>query len=261
VPSLAPSFPPPAQGGSAARAAVIPWGLWATLGFSIAVAFAFFATQLLAALAVFAVRGTDGSPDAGVTLALPRANGLLLSVSTLLTTPICVALIVLFVRLRRGANAHEYLCWRAVSWATMGRWVLLGVAAVIVSDVSTVLAGRAQVPDFMVDAYRSAGFLPLFWIAVVFAAPLFEELFFRGFLFEGVRASRLGSPGAVALTALAWALLHVQYDAFDDAMIFVLGVFLGVARLRTGSTRVTCALHALWNLAATAEVALFLQRV
>jgi membrane protease YdiL (CAAX protease family) len=60
----------------------------------------------------------------------------------------------------------------------------------------------------------------------------------------------------VVLTALAWAALHTQYDLFDGAIIFAGGILLGVVRLRSGSTRATFALHALWNFAATVEVAL-----
>jgi CAAX protease family protein len=240
-----------------AGAAVSPWGVWATLGFSIAVALAFVAAQLLTAAAFFAIRSA-GAPVETAPAAV-RADGLLMSISTLVTTPACVLLIVVFARLRRGATAHEYLHWRQVRWGVSARWLLLGVIVVVASEVLTSLAGRPRVPGFMVDAYRSAGFVPLFWLAVVLAAPLFEELFFRGFLFEGLRSSRLGSAGAVLATALAWALLHVQYDFFDDTLIFLMGVFLGVARLRSGSTRVTFALHALWNLVATAEVALLLR--
>jgi len=42
---------------------------------------------------------------------------------------------------------------------------------------------------------------------------LFEELFFRGFLFRGLSSSFMGPVGAVLVTSALWALIHTQYDA------------------------------------------------
>jgi membrane protease YdiL (CAAX protease family) len=112
----------------------------------------------------------------------------------------------------------------------------------------------------MLAAYQSAGFAPLLWLALVVAAPLAEEVFFRGFLFQGVRHTRLGASGAVLFTSFAWALVHVQYDSYEISTVFVLGLILGVARLRTNSLYTTIAMHALVNLLATLEVAMYLQR-
>ena len=44
--------------------------------------------------------------------------------------------------------------------------------------------------------------------------PVFEELFFRGFLLEGFRRTFLGTTGAVVLTSLLWAVIHTQYDLY-----------------------------------------------
>ena len=90
-------------------------------------------------------------------------------------------------------------------------------------------------------------------------APLFEEIFFRGFLFRGIANSWLGAPGAIVITAAVWALIHLQYSWTDIGMIFLLGLFLGYARYRTGSTTLTVLLHALWNTASTAYVLIVMQ--
>jgi membrane protease YdiL (CAAX protease family) len=92
----------------------------------------------------------------------------------------------------------------------------------------------------------------------VVAAPLYEETFFRGFMFRGIRQSRLGATGALLITAAVWALMHVQYDAFTVAQIFAGGILLGAARLKTGSIYTTLAMHALWGLVATIEIAVSL---
>jgi membrane protease YdiL (CAAX protease family) len=67
----------------------------------------------------------------------------------------------------------------------------------------------------------------------------------------------MGPIGAVVVTSGVWAVLHVQYDAFDMATVFCSGLLLGTARLVTGSLLVPLALHAAVNLLATVEVAVF----
>jgi len=62
--------------------------------------------------------------------------------------------------------------------------------------------------------------VPLFGIAAVVFAPLFEEGFFRGFLFVGFKQSRLGSFGTILITSAAWAALHIQYDLYGILLYF-----------------------------------------
>ena len=130
---------------------------------------------------------------------------------------------------------------------------------IALSDALTVWLSRPIVPPFMVEAYRTAGFVPLFWLALIVAAPLAEETLFRGFLFEGIVRSRLGAIGTVILSSLTWALIHMQYELYGIATIFVSGLLLGYVRLKTGSLYATMFLHGLMNLVATIEVAVFLK--
>ena len=76
---------------------------------------------------------------------------------------------------------------------------------------------------------------------------------FRGFLFRGwVRSSRSAVPGIVAISAL-FAAMHVQYDLFGIAQVFLIGLFFAWIRWRSGSTLLTILLHATSNLWATLE--------
>jgi membrane protease YdiL (CAAX protease family) len=45
-------------------------------------------------------------------------------------------------------------------------------------------------------------------IALALAAPVTEEIVFRGFLYRGFSESRIGVAGTIALT-VAWALIHI----------------------------------------------------
>jgi membrane protease YdiL (CAAX protease family) len=91
---------------------------------------------------------------------------------------------------------------------------------------------------------------------VVIVAPISEEVAFRGFLFRGLSASWLGVSGTLIATSAAWTAMHVQYDAFTLAQIFLIGLLLGWIRWASGSTLLTIGLHMLANLAATVQAAL-----
>jgi hypothetical protein len=113
----------------------------------------------------------------------------------------------------------------------------------------------------MVQAYKTSFFPPLLWLAFIVASPLYEEIFFRGFLFKGIEHSRAGPAGAVIITSLAWSLLHIQYDFLIIISIFAGGLLLGLARLKTNSIYVPIVMHALQNLMATIVVIIYLGRV
>ena len=109
----------------------------------------------------------------------------------------------------------------------------------------------------MARAYQTAGFLPLFWIALVVAAPLFEEICpFGVSCSRACRYSWLGTTGAIVIAALVWAGIHMQYDAYQISTVFLGGLLLGAARWKTGSVYTTIIMHAFWNLIATVETAI-----
>jgi hypothetical protein len=91
------------------------------------------------------------------------------------------------------------------------------------------------------------------------AAPLFEELFFRGFLITGLSASALRWYGAVIISSAMWAVIHVQYDLYGMGTVLVLGFILGTARIKSGSVILTMLLHSFTTLVATGEVVIYLR--
>ncbi len=56
----------------------------------------------------------------------------------------------------------------------------------------------------------------LLWLAVVVVTPLGEETLFRGFLYRGWLQSPRDAWLVIVVTALFWALIHVQYDWYVD---------------------------------------------
>jgi uncharacterized protein len=91
------------------------------------------------------------------------------------------------------------------------------------------------------------------WLTFVIAAPVAEEIMFRGFLFRGwVRSERSAIPGILIISAL-FAAIHVQYDWFGMLQVFFIGLLLAIARWRSGSTLLTILMHVIANLWATIE--------
>jgi uncharacterized protein len=114
---------------------------------------------------------------------------------------------------------------------------------------------------FVINSYQTAVWPPLFWIAVVVFAPVFEECFFRGFLFVGLRQSVLGPIGTVIITALVFASLHaLQYNIYGVVTVFALGIIFGFVRLKSGSLLSTILLHSAWNLLQLVAVSVYLHQ-
>ena len=240
---------------SADVAATRHWGLWSTVAWSAFIGAVFVFGQVL--VVTLHIHQAGMSPgDVERMFGAGGANGWLVAISTLTTTTVCCALIAGVVKMKRGATLREYLALHTVSPATLAKW--LGTLAILIaaSDLLTWALGRPIVPEFMSRSYATAEPLWLFCIALIVFAPLFEEAFFRGFLFRGLAASAVGPIGAIVLTTTLWAMLHVQYDTYGIATIFVLGLFFGAARVATGSLYVPLALHAVANLVATIETAI-----
>ncbi len=227
------------------------WGAWSTIGFGAAIFAVYFVTQSIIAVA-FAVANLVSTPAEGLnqTVAKLATNGLLVSVATVASAITGLAFILLFIRARKGASIAAYLGLKIFGRRTV--FTLLAVVAglIILSFLLDKLASSPRDTSFTVDAYQTSRWPVLFGFAVVVFAPLFEECFFRGFVFVGLAGSKIGAPGAIILTALTWALLHVQYDIYGMGSILVLGIVFGIVRHRTGSLWSTLLLHALWNLAA-----------
>jgi uncharacterized protein len=82
--------------------------------------------------------------------------------------------------------------------------------------------------------------LVLTLIAAAVVAPIAEEIFFRGFLYGGLRG-RIGAIGAMLVSTLFFTALHFSIDQFIP--IFFLGLFLAWLYEKTGSLYPGILLH------------------
>jgi len=242
---------------SDARPKPAAWGLLGTLLWGALIALGFIVVQVAAAFTH--VKANNPSASAEELLKLLEAaagTGSILSIATVASTIVGCSLTAGAIKLKKGSVLGEYLCLRAVSARALLKWLGYVAVFIAVTDLFTVMIGRPVVAPFMRDIYATANPLWLLLLALIVAAPLFEEVFFRGFLFAGLQSSFLGSTGAILTTAVVWALIHIQYDAYGMVIVVLLGLLLGWARLASGSLYVPMSMHALSNLVATLETAL-----
>jgi ABC-2 type transport system permease protein len=231
------------------KSRVSAWGPFATFGLALVAA----VSGQIPALAVL-----SWWHDSGLSIAkLQNMASSGVAVTTLLcvSTPVQVGLLFWFARLR-GSSALEYLALTPPRKRDLVTLTLSGVALLAVGDGVSWLLGKSVVTSFQSDIFRSAasaGALLWLWLAVIIAAPIGEEILFRGFLFRGWQRSQNNAWAAIGLTAVLWAIVHVQYNPLVIGEILLIGLGLGWVRWRTGSTISTIVLHSILNTIGMAE--------
>jgi membrane protease YdiL (CAAX protease family) len=135
--------------------------------------------------------------------------------------------------------------------------VFLGALAVVIVDtiVTTFVGHQVTQPDQVEPCVRGA------WLiasgpVIVLAAPLGEELFFRGFLYRGLRRRYSQWPAAI-ISALVFGFVHYQGVSFLLIIPGLAVVGLGLALLfeRRQSLLATIAAHAAFNAVGFAMIA------
>ena len=248
------------------------WGAWATVGLGLAVFVVSLVTETMVVM-VFTftklLSYLQSSPDPlqfeelmnAIETILATQVGLITALAACASAVICVGLIVLFARIRKGVSIAEYLGLKRITVKQILAVLAIMAGFIILSDGLGLLLDRPIFSEFVVTIYSTSVWPALLWVALIIFVPIYEETFFRGFLFEGFRQSRLGPIGAVGLTSLVWALLHIQYDFFSMVIIFILGILFGVVRIKTGSLWSTLIMHAFTNMVALLQVALHFEEL
>jgi membrane protease YdiL (CAAX protease family) len=212
----------------------VPWG-WrqAVLGAAVAAA----PIVLLTLLAYVAAHGSSTTP------AKPTLSGATVSVIVTIIFDSWFVFVAWLFSLRGRNLTHRSWGFRRPPMAML--WVVpLGLVAVYLVNVvyNTLVTTKTQavVNDFP----HSLGGLLLFILLACIVAPLFEETFFRGFLFQGF-ASSFGPIWGAVISATLFSLSHQQLDIFVP--LFALGVALAWVFYYTRSLWGNVALHSLFN--------------
>jgi len=143
----------------------------------------------------------------------------------------------------RRIELYGFVSFRAkdVSWG-LGGWILL---LILVGTLSLTAQDRVDIP-FQWRFFRF-DLLPLLILTLGMGA-FFEELFFRGYLFQELLSLSVPLPVAFGITTLAFAGGHGYQGWWGIFLSFLLGAVLLALRIRTGSLWAPTITHGLYNL-------------
>jgi membrane protease YdiL (CAAX protease family) len=129
---------------------------------------------------------------------------------------------------------------------------LMGVALVAYGALATYVLYIVR-PDLLAEDYPAVSpwLLLLFALLAIVVAPCAEELFFRGWLWTGLRRHWHIIP-TLSLTAAFWLVLHIDPTNLLRSAIIVPALIpgaaiLSMARELGGSVRAPIAIHAVYN--------------
>ena len=126
-------------------------------------------------------------------------------------------------------------------------WIFAAlVAYLVLTSIYTVLVDppSEQLPSGLEDADQSLLVAVATGMLLIVVAPLAEEIFFRGFLYQAFRNSFGVLPGAL-LSALIFGAIHFEF--FKLVQLAILGLILALLFEKTKSLWPPIILHALNN--------------
>jgi membrane protease YdiL (CAAX protease family) len=244
-PSAFPSSPPVRNVPPASGAALpwqpgqVPWG-WRRAVLGVLVAAGPFA---LLALTAYLAPARAPAPHP------PTLGGAGQTVIFTLVLDGWLVFVAWFFSLRGAGVGPEMWGYRkpgkAIFWT-----VPLGLAVVqAVGLLYAYVVPNTKEQSVVSDFPRTGGGVLLFVLLACVIAPLFEETFFRGFLFQGF-ASSVGPLWGAVLSGALFSLSHQQLDIFVP--LFALGLVLAWVFYRTRSLWATIACHSAFNAIAVA---------
>lgn len=162
---------------------------------------------------------------------------------TLISNLVTLVFLLLFFLLRGRNPLREFQLRPAPPLAAAGAVSLTPLLYAAVTLALSLLPA-AWMEDYIQAASTldAAGLIP--FLAIALAAPLAEEVVFRG-LIQSRLARALPGWAAVLLSSLAFGLCHGQVVWMGYA--FVLGMVLGIMAWRTGSILPSILTHILFN--------------
>ncbi|HFC93539.1 MAG TPA: CPBP family intramembrane metalloprotease [Leucothrix mucor] len=232
------------------------WRLGATIVFSLLILLSFIISQTIAFTLYARNKFADyPSTDEVAYFNSLLSNGDAISMAEIPAAIIGIMMTFVFILLHKHQSIENYLHLHPIDSKTLLKYAGIMMITIFMLDMVTTLVDHPT-PQIMQDIYHSAKQPVLLWFALIIAAPFFEEILFRGFLFEGLRHSSLGFIGSAILTSALWAGIHLQYGLYEIVIIFFVGLILAYAKAKTGSLYIPITMHSLMNFSAVVEIEL-----
>jgi membrane protease YdiL (CAAX protease family) len=243
-----------------------PWGAKATLGLTLLLFILYIVISFITLVVGAGIEASSSGVTAENTQAFAEKLGSDLALDgdfnaiNYLVTALCLSpLIFHFARRRKVTTAAAYLGFDKLPSKANFINFNLAILAYFIFSYFASAALDIKTPQSMIDIYNTTDYLLLLFIAIVIAAPIFEEILFRGFMFKGLRSSPLGIIGTLIITSVIFTLIHAgQYDLNILVIMFPLAVILGLARHRSGGIYLPIYLHFINNFYASVDMYLFM---
>lgn len=130
--------------------------------------------------------------------------------------------------------------WRPAV-AVIAGYTIVAVYVTIVKALGIdILTPQSTVPD---SVTRDSGAMAMAFVAAVIAAPISEEVFFRGFVFSGL--VKWGFLPAAALSAALFTVAHLDFGSLIP--FFVIGLIMAWLYWSRGSLWDSIVFHFLFN--------------
>jgi uncharacterized protein len=219
-----------------------PLGLWATICWGAATVCAAYLTWLIPIVL---------SAIAGAPVAMPPV------LQHLPIDHMAIAAIVMAALWFNRRPMRQYLSLSPLGLGGIGRYIGIGFAAyvgfvILIGGLEMLRSGidveqnAPAIPKIVIDTGMILSLIA-YWFLLVVAAPIVEEMQFRGLLYRGLEA-KIGALATIAITSVVFGLLHYLGFGWPRAVATgCLGFLLGVIRWRTGNTTACMVTHAAIN--------------
>jgi len=143
--------------------------------------------------------------------------------------------------------------WFRFRW--LSNWILWGIGGYLVAIPLVFLIslvnqqfwqgqGGSNPLLFLALEAQDKVVLAIFFFTASIAAPIFEEIMFRGFLLPSL-TRYVPVWGAIVISSLVYALAHLSLS--EVLPLAILGIVLGVVYTRSRNLLSSMLLHSLWN--------------
>lgn len=181
--------------------------------------------------------------DVPIISILTSSNFLL--VATLLWQVVSTLFLLRFLQVK-GFDLVEY--FRLKQLQGKDYLVLIVTFVLVAVVVELVTHWLSLPPNQMMEGLIRGGHPALVIVVLAIFAPVFEELFFRGFLYNEL--VRKYSPAvAIAVPAVFFALVHLQYGWVEISLVAFIALVLGYLRYKYDNLNIVIGVHFLNNLA------------
>jgi membrane protease YdiL (CAAX protease family) len=158
-----------------------------------------------------------------------------------------------------GRSVREYLALSRLGWGDVARGVGYGVIGFVGLSMMFMLIALVQLafgaapstaPTIAKLPFNPQTMMLLasIWFLMAVAAPIVEEMVFRGLLYRGLAESRIGVIAAMLITSVVFGLAH--YPGFGWSRVIATGccgLFFAWLRWHYGNTSMGMVAHAVTN--------------